>query len=471
MMSMLRDAGHEVALFSTSPFHSWPRSTRGSLFRSSDGRDARPDRTCFDRDLAHGQNAFRKTIAQFQPHAVGLSALSSNFHLGMEYVRAVPKSFVFVVGGVHATLCPDQVIADPYVDAVCVGEAEPMILSFAQRCAELQRDGIDFSGICNLWYRDALGTVHRNSTGQQANLEKLPSLSRAGLEPELGHFVGRKYRRYYGETSRGCPYDCSFCSNAALTGAAGLDRKRVMRRMSPERAVSSFSILKKTMRLEMLRILDENFLAAPKDWLQEFCARYTLDVALPFTISATAKLLTMDRVALIKRAGCVNVNFGVESGNELFRRQVLNKSTSDSELIAAADVLIAEGLRANTGVIIGLPGQDDAIIEQTVELLRRMKLPASIEFFLPSPGSRLHRDVVTRGEFADLKNAYDCYRALGDPVYIAQHTSREELIALSRTMLLYARLPQTLRPIIDLCREDTPDGNRILDALEATYAF
>ncbi len=466
-MAILRKAGHEVKLFSSSPYHAWPRSSRGSLFRSSDCRDSGPARDRFEQDLERGCTAFRSEVERFCPDVIGLSALSTNYEIGMAYLRSIPKDFFLFVGGAHAMVKPEQVISDPLVDAVCVGEAEPMILDFVNR---LQGGG-NYSGVPNLWYKSSDGEVVRNECGVTADLEKLPSLAESGMEPEIAHFVGRRYRRFYGETSRGCPHDCSFCANRELMKlTCGTDRP-LIRRMAPSAAVEKFVDLKEKLGIEMLRIVDENFLAAPITWLGEFCKIYGERVNLPFTISASAITLTEERVGLIKQAGCVNVNFGLESGGEEFRKNVLNKAVSDKDIINVVRVLEKYRLRANSGVIIGLPGQSDAILAETVELIRKTRLPVNIEFFLPTPGSLLHDKLVFRGEFTDLKDGYDCYRALGEPVYIAEGMSREKLMGLARTMLLYAHLPRSLRELVGLCEKETDESNRVLDALESVFSF
>ena len=467
LMAILREAGHEVRFFSSSPYHPWPRSSRGSLFRSSDCRDNAPDRDRFLNDLERGCSAFRSEVERFRPDVIGLSALSTNYEIGMTYLRSIPKDFFLLVGGAHAMVKPHQVISDPLVDAVCVGEAEPMILEFINH---FQRGG-NYSGVPNLWYKSSDREVIRNECGVTADLEKLPSLAESGMEPEIAHFVGRRYRRFYGETSRGCPHNCSFCANRELMKlTCGTDRP-LIRRMPPSVAVGKFVDLKQKLGIEMLRIVDENFLAAPITWLEEFCKLYAERVNLPFTISASAITLTEERVDLIKKAGCVNVNFGLESGGEEYRKTVLNKAVSDDDIINVVRVLEKHKLRANSGVIIGLPGQSDAILTETVELIRKTRLPVNIEFFLPTPGSLLYDKLVSRGEFTDLKDGYDCYRALGEPVYIAEGMSREKLIGLARTMLLYAHLPRSLSKLVGICDRESDEANRVLDALESVFSF
>lgn len=470
LQTILKNAGHEVDLFSTSQFHDSPRSTRGLMFKSSDGKDRKPDPIRYKKDFERGRAALIEVINKFKPDVIGLSAMYTNYQIGMAYLHSIPNKFFLLVGGVHASLCPDEVIADPLVDAVCVGEGERMILEFAKRWDSGSSKSPDFSGIPNLWYKDTVRNIQKNETGHFTDLEKLPPLDEDFVKPEIVHFVGKQYRTATIETSRGCPFNCSYCCNKNLMKSTFGKTKPFIRTLKPQIVVKNTRRLKDLLDLEMIRIVDENLLANPREWLDEFCSLYKSEIALPFAISASANVITEDRIKMIKEAGCVNINFGLESGNESYRMKVLNKPLKDKHFLQARRILEDYDIRSNAGVMLGLPGQTRQIIEETICMFRKLRVPVSSAFFIPLPGTTLFGDLKARG-WEGLKDDYDNYRAMGEPVYIPETMSKQEIIGISRTMLLYATLPESLWPVVKLCEIETEETNRLLDILELIFAF
>jgi len=229
--------------------------------------------------------------------------------------------------------------------------------------------------------------------------------------------------------------------------------------------------IKSNHNVEMFRFVDENFTAASIDWLTEFSNSYKKSLGVPFTISATASSLSEEKVKLIKKAGCVNANIGPESGNDEYRKNVLKKNETDSTYITACRLFEDYNIRVNANFIYGLPFQTKEVIQDTVNLIKRLKCPISTEFFMPLPGSELYERVKSTGSYKDFESDYDCYRSVGEPIFVPEGKTREDIIAMSRTMILYAKLPDRLKPIIKLCEKETEGTNRILDAIDLIFAL
>lgn len=470
LQTILKNAGHEVDVFNTSQFHDFPRSTRGLMFKSSGGRDSRPDLVQYKKDFERGRAALIEAIETFKPDVIGLSALYISYEMGMAYLSSVPKKFFLLIGGVHASICPDEVINNPLVDAVCVGEGESMILEFAKRWDSGSSKSLDFSGVPNLFYKDSAGNIQKNETGCFTDLEKVPPLDKDFAEMDIFHFVGKQYRSTIIETSRGCPFECTYCCNKNIMKSAFGKNRAFIRRRKPQTIIRSIRRSKDLLDLELIRFVDENFLSNPIGWLEEFCSLYKKEIALPFTIMTSVNVITEDRIKAIKEAGCVNVNFGLESGNEDYRTKVLNKPLKDKQFLQARRILEDYDIRSNAGVMIGLPGQTHQIVQETICLIRKLRVPISIAFYIPFPGTAMFDDLKAKG-WEGLKDDYDNYRAMGEPVYIPETMSKQEIIGISRTMLLYATLPESLWPVVKLCEIETEETNRLLDILELIFAF
>lgn len=471
LMTLLKNAGHEIGLFSTSEFHPYPRSVRGMLYKTSANRENKPDRMSYERDWSRGIQAFIAVVDKFGPDVIGMSAMSTNYLIGLKYLQALePKPFI-LVGGVHATLCPQEVLEHPFVDAVCVGEGEATILEFAKRIDTGALKTRKFSDVPNLWFKDTGSHIRKNQTGSFADLDSMPPVDPEYVGTFKSYFIGKEYINASFETSRGCPFSCTYCCNDAYKKAVFGSHKPSIRRMKPAKAIAHLQGIKEKATVTMVRFVDENLLTAPSDWLEEFCVLYKKEIRLPFQLMASANTITDERIRMIKEAGCVNINFGIESGNEKYRTQVLKKPITDKQLILARRVLEDYEIRASGGIMIGLPGQTNNIIWDTIRLIRKLRIPVSNEYFVPLPGSPMYNELIRDGSFKAFQEDYDCYRAMGEPIYIPHGMTKEEVVGIARTTLLYAHLPESLWPVVALCAKESETTDRLLDALEMIFAF
>ncbi len=472
LQSIVKRKGHEALVFSSGKYHSIPRSSRGLLYKSSDSKDLRPDKNEYMQAFAEGSNDFKKTVAKFKPDVIGMAVFSTNFLIGMAYYKSLPKKLrpFLLVGGVHSTLTPNETLEEDEIDAICVGEGELMMEGFLDKCETGSLDSRDFVDVPNLWHKGKNGEIIKNQTGFIADIEELPLPDMAGFGIKSKHFVGKKYRYISIELSRGCPMHCAYCCNDVYKKAVFGENRVKIRRMEPKTAIDRMIALKSMYEIEMFRFSDENFTATTIGWLKTFCVLYKQSIGLPFTISATASSLNAEKVMLIKDAGCVNANMGPESGNDDYRKTILRKKETDDMYIKARRLFEDYDIRVNANFLYGLPFQTEEVIQDTINFIKKLNCPISTEFFVPLPGSELYEKIVDMGIYKGLETDYDCYRSFGEPVFIPDEKTREDVIAQGRTMILYAKLPKSLNPIIKACEKESDDTNRILDVLDLIFA-
>jgi anaerobic magnesium-protoporphyrin IX monomethyl ester cyclase len=156
----------------------------------------------------------RRKVAEFQPDVVGFYSVATEFAYVTSIARLIrsiaPKSYL-LIGGPHATLCPDEVMAGPF-DAVCIGEGEFPSLELAAQLAE----GRTPSNIRNLWLRQG-DQVQKNSTRPfLQDLDGLPFPDRAPWLEYMQSPVSMPSLLL----GRGCPFKCTYCSNHAINKVA-----------------------------------------------------------------------------------------------------------------------------------------------------------------------------------------------------------------------------------------------------------
>ena len=186
-------------------------------------------------------------------------------------------------------------------------------------------------------------------------------------------------------TSRGCPYDCSYCFNHALAQLYR-GKGRRLRQMSVERVIEEVKGVQAHYPLQFVVFLDDLFIVYT-DWLRELAEEFPRQVGLPFFCNVRANLVTPEKVDLLKEAGCASVGMGLETGNAALRNQILNRNLSDEQIIEASRLLREAGIRLLTTNMLGLPGGSLAHDFETLALNHACR-PAYANAFLYQPYPR-----------------------------------------------------------------------------------
>ena len=321
-------------------------------------------------------------VAQaWQPAIVGYSVYtgSQTYYRDLNLrLKAALPDIVSVFGGPHPTYFP-EFIEEPGVDAVCVGEGEDAM----RELVAAVEAGRPLRGIANWWFKDG-DRIERNAPRPLENdLDRLPFPDRELLygrdaftrQSGIKHFI----------TSRGCPYDCTYCFNHALAALYRGKGKR-LRQMSVDRVIEEVRGVQERYPLQFVVFLDDLFIVYV-DWLRELAEKFPRAVGLPFFCNVRANLLTAEKVDLLRRAGCVSVGMGLETGNPELRNRVLNRNLSDAQIIEAARLLRESGIALLTTNMLGLPGGSLDLDFETLALNHACK-PAYANAFLYQPYPR-----------------------------------------------------------------------------------
>ena len=203
-------------------------------------------------------------INEFNPELICFTAVYSQYDFIEKLARFIKVQWpdrYLILGGVHATLQPEAVVSGPF-DAVCVGEGEYPVVEL---CNQLESGQIPH-GIANLWIKSSDGSIERNQPRDFIqDLDLLPY-------PDLEMWKPWINDRYDDEMvilgGRGCPYDCTYCSNHTLRKAAG---GKYVRMRSPDNILGEVDFLYRN--YPQRRIFFElETLDCYKDWTIELCS-------------------------------------------------------------------------------------------------------------------------------------------------------------------------------------------------------
>lgn len=317
----------------------------------------------------------------WQPDVVGYSVYTGSqaYYRDLNLRIKERVNVVSVFGGPHPTYFP-EFVEEPGVDAVCIGEGEGAMVDLVQALAE----GRPLTRIENWWFKGPEGQVEHNPVrAAEDNLDAITFPDRALL------FAADEFTRQSGIkhfiTSRGCPYDCTYCFNHALAEIYRGKGKR-LRQMSVDRVIKEVRWVQQRYPMQFVVFLDDLFIVY-ESWLQELADRFPREIGLPFFCNVRANLVTPKKMELLKKAGCASVGMGLETGNPELRNMILKRNMADEQIIEASALIREAGIELLTTNMLGLPGGTLQNDFETLALNHACK-PAYANAFLYQPYPR-----------------------------------------------------------------------------------
>jgi radical SAM superfamily enzyme YgiQ (UPF0313 family) len=335
------------------------------------------------------EGGIEEYVQRTRPAVIGYSVTTGSHQPMFETNRRLKAAceFTSVFGGPHATYHP-ECIEEEGVDAVCRGEAEEAFAEFVDTLAA----GGDVGGIANFWVKQD-GRILRNDVRPlREDLDALPFPDRDLLDryPQYARLASRRLL-----TARGCPFNCTYCYNKALSELYRGKGKK-LRRRSVDNVITELRELYARVPVHILHISDDTFIIN-KEWLSEFADRYE-PLGVPVTCYARAEFIDAEVARALRRIRCTGLHVGVESANEETRRKYMNRKMSNEVLERAVRTAKAEGLPVVTQNMLGLPGEDLKLAMNTLRFNARLRPAyAGVSIFQPYPGTELARAAQDMG--------------------------------------------------------------------------
>jgi len=342
-------------------------------------------------DRANGKQNFKilhQKIEQFKPQIVAFTAVFSEFDFICEAASQVKNHFpdlFLIAGGVHITLNPDEKYLSLF-DAICIGEGEAAVLELVQRLEANE----SINDIRNLWTKTPDGIVKNPARPFLNNLDELPFPDREMwqewiLEPHTKPTV---------LLGRGCPFDCSYCSNHSLRKVSS---DKYVRMRSPENILSEIRNLYEEYPDINEIHLEVETIVIDKDWLKNFCEQLeTFGKETGFKVCFSTNLRIFPRIDIdfvfeqFKKANIALVTIGLESGSYRIRKEILHRDYSNELVLKATETAKSYGIAVALFNMVGLPTETPAEFAETLQMNRQIQ-PAfhATSIFFPYPGTRI----------------------------------------------------------------------------------
>jgi len=342
----------------------------------------------------------RQEVIDFQPDFVGVTSTTENRFQSFKLIKMLKKTYpqaLTVLGGPHASMAAvDSIMHIPEIDFVVRGEGENTMIELCKWLEEgKKQDSLDT--ITGITFRKE-GQIH--SIQPRVPIQNLDDLPFPAFE--LIPFEEYNFRFLVpgkGElpavnimTSRGCPFECNFCATPINWG-------RHVRMRSPENVIAEIEQLVEKYKTQVIFFFDDTFNANPKrvEKICDLLLERKLDIY--WKCDVRMDLITKPLLAKMREAGLFHLSFGLESGSERVRNQIINKKVDVEDLHNLIHWCQELDIVPNVFFIFSHPTETWEEAQETIRIIEEYKdsIEASVAILHIYPGTPLEKTAWETG--------------------------------------------------------------------------
>lgn len=328
-----------------------------------------------------------ESILGHNPKVLGLTSMTTNINSALKIARMVKiaePSITTVIGGIHATISPGEVLSHQTIDFVVMGEGEITFNDFLKNINDQSR----YKDIDGLGYKENGQIVLNKRRELIKDLNPLPIPAYDLLKVE-------KYRSPYGSRtpfisvirSRGCPYRCIFCGVQNMFG-------HTYRTQSSQRTMEEIDYLVNTFKIKEIGFKDSEFTLNARNVSKLCDLLKDRDYDLIWSCNARVDCADLILYKKMREAGCRTIAFGAESGDQDILNTLKKDITIQKIEQAVKDCQKAK-IKVSVNFMIGNPGDTRDTIEKTIELSKKLNPDyAFFSFTTPFPGTELREMAI-----------------------------------------------------------------------------
>lgn len=326
-------------------------------------------------------------VDKIKPDIVAYSVNVTGYKTVVEANQKAIKmhNYISIMGGPHPTYSPET-FSDSGMDAYCVGEGEYPFMDFLEKV----ENGESFDDVANLITKNKKNPVRPLIR----NLDELPPANR-DLVLSNSYLKNTPKKTFY--VSRGCPFQCTYCSNnfyRQLYKGKG----PAVRRFSVERIITEIEDVKRKYVMHFIKFGDDCFAIGADEWLEEFAEKYPERIGVKFNCFLRLDTIDNHLLKLLKKAGCFSVHLSVDSTSRHVRENILKRRMRSENIIEKLRMVSDYGINTWVNYMLAAPEstlQDDL---DTIELNKAGKVTyPSYSTTVPMKGTELYNYCVKRG--------------------------------------------------------------------------
>lgn len=335
-----------------------------------------------------------KKVVELKPKVVGYTSSTIEINDVIEMNAEIRRQIntISIIGGPHVTAAPEEVLKRGF-DVVVIGEGEQTALELFE---ELEKEQPDLSQVKGIAWKKDNGEVVINPPREMIDITEscLPAYDKIYMERYLRVsdevLRGVPVRAAIVMASRGCPYQCTFCACNKVFGYK-------VRYRSLENIRKEIQLLKNKYNAEAIWFADDT-MTVSYDHVRKICSLMK-EEKMYWGAQSRVDLTKEEIVRQMKESGCLQLDFGVESGNQRVLDEVINKRIKLEQVERAFALCRKYGIRSHAAFMLGLPTETRKEMIDTFEFAKKIK-PNWYAFgiFTPLPGTYLYDHYYQPGE-------------------------------------------------------------------------
>ncbi len=468
--ALLKREGHEVDIFDATYYSTdYGNDSDGSKADNLNVVPYDDNEIGIRKKETYWLDDIRNKVDSFQPDLIAISSTEDMWQLGMTLLEGVREyktkhKVPVIAGGVFPTFAPEVAIKGELVDMLCVGEGENALLELCYRIGKREK----YDDVTNLWVKQD-GSIIKNKITSPVDINSSPIIDVSLFEEKRLYrpMAGKWYKMLPIETIRGCPYKCAYCNSPTQVDMYNdLSTGSFFRKKRADLVYKEASYFKEELGAEYLYFWADTFLAMNNREFDEFCEMYQ-DIRLPFWMQTRPETLTDDKVERLANVGLHRISFGVEHGNEAFRKEYLGRSFKNKDLIEKLKIPHKYGVQFSVNNITGFPLETRELAMDTVELNRHIVSDnQNLYAFVPFHGTPLRKLTEDLG----LIDKDEIVRCLTDkPMLNQSQYPAEEVEGLQKCFALYVKFPKSRWKEIERAEKNDAEGKRLFEVLKSEY--
>lgn len=365
----------------------------------------------------------------FSPDIIGISSQTPIFHKVKILATRLKENLnpLIIVGGPHVSVMPREAMQEcPAIDFCVIGEGEETFVELL----EAMKKKTPFAAIKGLVFRQKEEIIINPKRELINDLQAIPMPKRnlLKLDKYKWSVPGKGFVKFTTIlASRGCPFQCIFCSARNVFGST-------VRMRDVFKVVDEIEYLIQSEGINHFFFVDDT-LTLNKDWINTMCKEIELR-GLKFTFEGftRANTITEEMLKTMKKAGLVRISLGIESGNPEILKKI-KKGITLEQITKAFQSAKRVGIEAWGSAVIGFPYETKESVMQTLLFLKNLTACDQVYLSIatPYPGTELYEMAINgQGGIKLLTRDFSEYKRYGGPVMEVNDLTKDDLIKLQK---------------------------------------
>ena len=383
----------------------------------------------------------------YKPDIIGIACKTlwiRSGHQVARFIKKVVENIPIVVGGNHVTAIPERSLIEfPCFDIIVRGEGE---ITFF-KMLEAMNNNKSLGDVDGLSFRCDSKIIITRERKRIKNIDMLP-LPAWDLLPKITRYYHpslhliKKLPGFSIVTSRGCPHSCAFCDKAVFG--------RKVTYHSPEYIMNMIDELYYNYGMRHILFEDDNLLFNKKHIKSFLSLLEKAKLNLNFSCLTRVDSVDYDIIRNLKRAGCWQIQLGIESGSQIIL-DAMNKNITIKQIKKAIRIIRRAGIKIMAFFILGFPGETVETLNETVSFIENEELDdVGVFFFNPYPGANIYNGITEMGIFHE---DWDKMSTMDADIFIPYGLTKDILIKYSN--LCYDTCLMKFKQIIFMYRRVT----------------